>query len=54
LNVRLVSEGKSAGDVEKIYGNVTKAAKLMHWKTEKTLDDSMRDGWRWEKKVRGI
>ncbi len=42
------------GDVEKIYGEVTKAAKLMNWRTEKTLEDSMRDAWRWEKKVRGI
>lgn len=45
---------RRSGDVEKIYGDVTKAAELMHWKTEKTLDDSMRDAWRWEKKVRGI
>lgn len=42
------------GDVEKIYGDVTKAAKLMNWQTEKTLEDSMQDAWRWEKKVRGI
>lgn len=42
------------GDVEKIYGDVNKAAQLMHWKTEKTLEDSMQDAWRWEKKVRGI
>jgi UDP-glucose 4-epimerase len=42
------------GDVEKIYGDVSKAAKLMNWQTEKTLEDSMQDAWRWEKKVRGI
>ncbi|MDP5121207.1 MAG: UDP-glucose 4-epimerase GalE [Spirosomaceae bacterium] len=42
------------GDVEQIYGDVSKAAKLMNWKTEKTLEDSMQDAWRWEKKVRGI
>ncbi|MFT7271909.1 MAG: UDP-glucose 4-epimerase [Spirosomataceae bacterium] len=42
------------GDVEKIYGDVSRAAKLMNWQTEKTLEDSMQDAWRWEKKVRGI
>lgn len=45
---------RRAGDVEKIYGNVDKAAKIMGWKTEKTIEDSMRDAWRWEKKMRGI
>lgn len=39
------------GDVIKIYGNVDKAAKLMGWKTEKTLEDSLRDAWRWQQSL---
>ncbi len=42
---------RRAGDVEKIYGRVEKAEKVMGWKTEKTLEDSVRDAWRWEKKI---
>lgn len=37
------------GDVEKIYGNVDKAARILGWKTEKTLEDSLRDAWSWQK-----
>lgn len=42
---------RRAGDVEKIYGSVEKSEKLMGWKTEKTLEDSVRDAWKWEKKI---
>jgi UDP-glucose 4-epimerase len=42
------------GDVEKIYGDVQKAAKELNWKVEKTLEDSLSDAWRWEKKIRNI
>ncbi len=42
---------RRAGDVEKIYGSVEKSEKLMGWKTEKTLEDSVKDAWRWEKKI---
>lgn len=38
-----------AGDVEKIYGNVDKAARILGWKTEKSLEDSLRDAWSWQK-----
>lgn len=42
---------RRAGDVEKIYGNVEKAEKIMGWKTVKTLEESLKDAWRWEKKL---
>ena len=42
---------RRAGDVEKIYGSVEKAERLMGWKVEKTLADSLKDAWRWEKKL---
>jgi UDP-glucose 4-epimerase len=42
---------RRAGDVEKIYGSVEKAERLMGWKVEKTLSESLKDAWRWEKKL---
>lgn len=42
------------GDVEKVYGSVEKAARLMNWQAQKTLAESLQDAWRWEKKLRGI
>ena len=42
---------RRAGDVVKIYGSVEKAEKLLGWKTEKSLEESVKDAWRWEKKI---
>lgn len=42
---------RRSGDVEKIYGSVKKAGEIMGWKVEKTLEDSLRDAWNWEKKI---
>ncbi len=39
------------GDTVKIYGDVSKANKILNWHTEKTLEDSLRDAWRWEQKL---
>ena len=42
---------RRAGDVEKIYGSVAKAKKMMGWEVQKTLAESLEDAWRWEKKL---
>ncbi len=42
---------RRAGDIEKIYGNVEKAASELGWKVTKTLEDSLRDAWAWEQKL---
>jgi UDP-glucose 4-epimerase len=49
LNYKLIE--RRPGDVVKIYGNVDKAAKILNWKVEKTLEDCLRDAWRWEQKL---
>lgn len=36
------------GDVEQIFANADKAERVMGWKANKTLDDSLRDTWRWQ------
>ncbi len=43
---------RRVGDVEKIFGNVEKASKILSWKTEKTLEESLKDAWAWELKLK--
>ena len=37
------------GDIEQVYGDVTKAAKLLNWKAELDINEMMRSAWAWEK-----
>jgi UDP-glucose 4-epimerase len=37
------------GDIEKIFGDVSKAEAILGWKTELDLDEMMRSAWAWEK-----
>jgi UDP-glucose 4-epimerase len=39
------------GDVEQIYAEVEKAASVMKWRAKHTLADSLRDAWKWQKKL---
>ncbi len=39
---------RRAGDVEKIYGVVDKAAEQLGWRTQRSLEDSLRDAWAWQ------
>jgi UDP-glucose 4-epimerase len=52
LNYRIVDRRK--GDVTSAYADTAKANKTLGWKSKFTLDDAMRDAWRWEKKIRNI
>jgi UDP-glucose 4-epimerase len=45
---------RRAGDIEKIYANPAKAEKLLGWKTELSLEESLLHAWQWEKNIRGI
>jgi UDP-glucose 4-epimerase len=45
---------RRAGDVEKIYANASKAAALLGWKVEQTLEEGLLHAWNWEKKIREI
>ncbi len=37
------------GDVEKVYGDVTKSARDLEWKAELDVNEMMRSAWNWEK-----
>lgn len=40
---------RRSGDIEKIWGDVTKSKQELNWKTELKLDEMMRSAWAWEK-----
>jgi UDP-glucose 4-epimerase len=39
------------GDIEKVYADPAKAKKLLNWQTKLSLEDSLKDAWRWEQKL---
>lgn len=39
------------GDVEKVYANASKSKRILSWQVEKTLEDSLRDSWNWQKNL---
>lgn len=42
------------GDVVSAYADTSKAKEILGWKAELSLDDAMRDAWKWEQKIRNI
>lgn len=39
------------GDIEQIWGNVDKAAKVLGWRAEANLDDVLRSAWHWQQRL---
>ncbi len=37
------------GDIEKIFANVDKSAKLLDWSTTRSLSDALKSAWEWQK-----
>ncbi|MBK0382160.1 UDP-glucose 4-epimerase GalE [Pedobacter sp. SD-b] len=42
---------RRAGDIEKVYGDVTKSAEALGWRAELNVDDMMKSAWEWEKYI---
>ncbi|MGL2963011.1 UDP-glucose 4-epimerase GalE [Flavobacterium sp. RSB2_4_14] len=40
------------GDVVEAYANTDKANKILGWKAESTLEESLASAWKWEQKIR--
>ena len=40
------------GDIEKVWGNVDKANKVLGWKADTDIEDVLRSAWKWQKKLR--
>lgn len=49
VKVPYVIGDRRFGDLPEFYANADKAAKVLGWKTEHTLDDMCRDSWNWQK-----
>ncbi|WP_256008939.1 UDP-glucose 4-epimerase GalE [Desertivirga xinjiangensis] len=43
---------RRAGDVEKVWGDVSKAEKELNWKAELGLEDMMKSAWAWENYIK--
>lgn len=41
---------RRAGDLPEVWANVDKAANVLGWKAERTLEDMCRDAWNWQVK----
>jgi UDP-glucose 4-epimerase len=39
------------GDIEKVYADCKKSWNILNWKTKLTLEDALRDAWRWEQNL---
>ena len=43
---------RRAGDIEKIWGDCSKANKVLKWKAETPLTDVLASAWKWQQKLR--
>ncbi len=50
LNYKIAQ--RREGDIEKIYGDVTKSKEILGWQTELDLNEMMRSAWEWEKYIK--
>lgn len=50
LNYQIV--GRREGDITSAYANTDKANKILGWKAESTLEESLASAWKWEQKIR--
>lgn len=42
---------RRAGDIEKIWADVTKSTEVLKWKTELNIEDALVDAWNWQLKL---
>jgi len=40
------------GDIEKVWGNVDKANKVLGWKADTPIEDVLRSAWKWQQQLR--
>ncbi|MGT2802608.1 UDP-glucose 4-epimerase GalE [Streptococcus henryi] len=50
VSVPFVIKDRRAGDIATCYADSSKAKEVLDWTAEKTLQDMMRDSWRWQSK----
>jgi UDP-glucose 4-epimerase len=50
LNYKIV--GRREGDIEQIWANPERANKILGWKAEVTIEDTMASAWKWQLRLR--
>ncbi len=50
MNIKRKIVERRAGDVAACYADVSKAERLLQWKSEKTLYDMCNNSWNWQSK----
>ena len=50
LNYKIA--GRRAGDIEKVWGNVDKANKVLGWRADTPIADVLASAWKWQEKLR--
>ncbi len=50
LNYKITD--RRTGDIEKIYADTTKANKVLGWKAETSLEETLISAWKWEESLR--
>ena len=53
VKVPYVIGPRREGDIEKIWAEPAKANNVLGWKAEASIDDTMRNAWRWQQKLAG-
>jgi UDP-glucose 4-epimerase len=48
VKVRYAVGRRRAGDIERIFASVDKAARILRWNSVLGLEDALRDAWRWQ------
>jgi len=52
IKLKYTITSRRAGDIEKIWADPSKANNELGWKTESSLDESMKTAWDWENYIR--
>ena len=54
LNIKYEIVPRRPGDVEKVWADTSYANKELGWKSETSLEETLRSAWNWEKRIRNI
>ena len=49
INYKIV--GRRKGDITSAYADTKRAKEILGWKSKKTLEDALKDAWKWQKKL---
>ena len=49
LNYKIV--GRREGDITSAYADTKRAKDILKWESKKTLEDALKDAWKWQKKL---